>query len=382
MRITAVIGCLAGGGAERVCVNLVNDWVARGHQVTLLTIAQKSLVKTAYAVDARVDRRDIGWPRCATSEELNSQSIAPVIRGLHRAGCTELFEDLGPISMIRHAILVTAPDVVVAHIDMTNLRVMAAMQETGVPVIACEHTNPAQISFGRWQRARAILYCSAAAVITSHLASADWFQRDGARAFAIPNPLVPPASEIAPRNGAARHKAGGRRVVTLSRLSTEKRVSLMMQAFAAVAPKFVDWDLDIYGQGPLHAQLLRLIEELAPARIRLCGFTASPYEVLRDADLFVSTSWVEGYGNSIWEALACGVPVIAMECGPAVRSLVRDGVDGLIANTTGELVQALNALMDDEPRRRAFAARAPDVQTRFSYEASLEAWDDLLHFVT
>ena len=118
---------------------------------------------------------------------------------------------------------------------------------------------------------------------------------------------------------------------------------------------------------------------MAPGRIHLRGFTGDVYTVLRGADLFVSTSWVEGFGNAIWEALACGVPVVAMDGGASVRSLVRDGVDGLIVRGgISALAAALTSLMADDERRKAFAARAPEVLTRFSMESSLEAWDALL----
>jgi len=372
MRITKVIGGLTGGGAERVCVNLANAWVERGRDVTLLTVAQNS-ARPAYAVDPRVERRDVGWPRQPRAEELSSAST--VIEGLEQAGCPELAAELDLIAMIRAAILASSPDLVVTHIDMTNVRVLAAMQGTDVPVIACEHTDLTQIYLPRWQAARHALYRGAAAVVASHETSANWLARFGARAYAIPNPLVKPA----PINC---DKSERQRVVALGRLSPEKRPALLVRAFASIARDFPSWDLEVYGVGPLRQPLAGLIDELAPGRIYLRGFAADAYAVLRGADLFVSTSWVEGFGNSIWEALACGVPVVAMDCGAAARSLIRDGVDGLIVRGgISALGTALASLMGDDERRKAFAARAPEVLTRFSMESSLDAWDALLHSV-
>lgn len=107
------------------------------------------------------------------------------------------------------------------------------------------------------------------------------------------------------------------------------------------------------------------------------------YAILSGADLFVSSSWVEGFGNAIWEALACGVPVVATDCGAPVRSLVRDGVDGLIVRRNGisALSSALGSLMGDEAARKGLAARAPEVLTRFPLDSSLQAWDALLEDV-
>jgi glycosyltransferase involved in cell wall biosynthesis len=375
MRITTIIGALTGGGAERVCANLANAWVVRGRRVTILTVAQNSRAP-AYSIDPRVEQRDLGWPRYSHSHELNFISTAPVLRSLMQAGCPEMVEQIPLIASMRHAILATAPDVVVAHIDITNLRVIAAMLQTGIPVIACEHTDTSQVNIGQWQNAREALYRRARAVVAPHSTIAEWLSRRGAIAFAIPNPLVAPPLTSIDRKG-DRH-----RVVTLARLSPEKRVDLLIRAFAEIAGNFPDWDFEIYGVGPLHAGLARLVSELVPGRVHLCGFTTDPYAILSRADLFASASWIEGFGNSIWEALACGVPAVVMDCGAPVRSLVRNGVDGIIVHTNSALLQALGWLMGDEAARKALAARALEVIRRFPIEASLKAWDTLLNDVT
>src|SRR5207302_119079 len=296
-RITLVIAGLNGGGAERVCVNLANAWAAQGRPVTIQTVFRKSRTP-AYAIDPRVELRDVGWPRGVNLAELNMPAIAPVLRGLQRARCTELLEEITLIAMMRHAILASSPDLVISIIDMTNVRVLAAMHETGVPVIACEQTDTSQVSLGRWQKARRALYRGAAAVVAPHSTIAEWLADGGARAYAIPNPLVgPPTIPIARTNQR-------RRLVTLMRLSHEKRPDLLIPAFGLIAADFPDWDLEIYGVGSMYESLAELAEELAPGQIHFRGFVTDHYGVLRGADIFVSSSWVEGFGNAIWEALA------------------------------------------------------------------------------
>ena len=375
MRITLVIGSLRGGGAERTCVNLANAWAERGFSVNLLTISQGP-GPSAYAVDPRVKRSDVGKPRIPRAVEMNHDSIAPVVHGLQRSGCLTLIGQIGLIMMLKHAILKTKPDIVVPVIDMTNVRVLAAMQGTGVPVIACEQTDSSRITLGRWQNARRALYRKAHAVVAPHAAIAEWFTRQHIRACAIHNPLVapPPLPLRTEKDG---HQ---RRLITLSRLSHEKRLMLLIRAFATIAAEFPQWDLEIHGDGPLRSYLTRRISEVTPGRVKLYPFVDAPYDILRGADLFVSTSWVEGYGNAIWEALACGVPVVAMDAGASVRSLVRDGVDGLIVREDrgSKLARALASLMQDDAAREAMAMRAPEVIHRFSFESALAKWDELL----
>jgi glycosyltransferase involved in cell wall biosynthesis len=281
--------------------------------------------------------------------------------------------------MLRHAILASKPHVVVSFIDRTNVRVLAAMPETGVPVVVCEQTDARRVSLRQLQGAREALYRRAAAVVAPDPAIAQWFTAKGARAWSIANPLVAPG-KIGYRSNTDRR----RKIVTLSRLSSEKRPEFLVRSFASIAPDFPDWDLEIYGNGPQRNMIEHLVEKLAPNRVRLCGFSNEPYDVLANADLFVSASRIEGFGNAIWEALACGVPVVAMDAGPAVRALVRDGVDGVIVkeNTMAALAGALAILMRDEDRRAAYASRAPEVVERFPFESALEQWDKLFRAIS
>lgn len=377
MRVTLVIAGLGGGGAERVCINLANAWAAQGKHATILTISQNKRAP-AYAIDARVALRDVGWPRSARSNELNHIAIAPILRLLTSARCPQLIHDITMLAMLRHAILATKPDVAVAFIDRTNVRVLAAMPETGVPVVVCEQTDARRVSLRLLQGAREELYRRAAAVVAPDPVIAQWFAEKGARARPIANPLIPPPKQE------HRSKDKRRRIVTLSRLSSEKRPEFLVRSFASIARDFPEWALDIYGDGPQRNMLEHLIEKLAPDQIHLRGFTNEPSDVLASADLFVSASRIEGFGNAIWEALACGVPVIAMDAGPPVRALVRHDVDGVIVwrHTMGALADALASLMSDETKRAAYASRAPEVVERFSLESALARWEELFREIS
>jgi GalNAc-alpha-(1->4)-GalNAc-alpha-(1->3)-diNAcBac-PP-undecaprenol alpha-1,4-N-acetyl-D-galactosaminyltransferase len=383
VRVTLVIAGLGGGGAERVCINLANAWSDHRH-TTILTISQNKRAP-AYTIDPRVHLLDLGWPRRAHPDEFNELATAPLLRLLHNARCPQLIPELSILAMLRHAILSTKPDVVVSFIDRTNVRVLAAMAETSVPIVATEQTDARRISLGKWQGAREELYRRAAAVIAPDPAIAHWLATKGARAHAIANPLVAPPMRDH-RSGIPQHgpENSGRKIITLSRLSSEKRPEFLVRSFASIAPDFPEWDLDLYGDGPQRNMLEHLIEKLAPNRVRICGFSNDPYGVLASADVFVSASRIEGFGNAIWEALACGVPVVAMDAGPPVRALVRHGIDGVIVsrNTMAALAGALASLMRDEAQRKAYASRAPEVVERFPFESALEQWDELFRAIS
>lgn len=374
MRITIVIAGLGGGGAERVAVNLANAWSIRGYSPTLLTISQNS-IPPAYKVDDGVDLRDIGWPRRTREYELNAEAAAPIMRGLYANDANVLTIDLPMLAVLRFAILKTQPAVVVSFITQTNVRVLAALNESKVPVIVNEVSDARRLYIRDWTTLREKFYRHAAHLVAPDPLIAEWFTARGTRASSIHNPLQPPTAPIS-TNSTTR-----KRVITLSRMSSEKRVEWIVRAFAAVAERYPDWDLEIYGHGPQRNFLEHLAEDLAPPGcIRFCGFSRDAFRALAGADIYVSASWIEGFGNSIWEALACGVPVVAIDAGPSIARLVRHEVDGLVVrdNNVAGLTAALERLMKNESERKKFASRAPEVVERFSMQAALQQWDELL----
>lgn len=374
MRITIVIAGLGGGGAERVAVNLANAWSIRGYTSTLLTISQNA-IPPAYKVDDGVDLRDIGWPRRTREYELNARAAAPIMRGFYANDANILTTDLPMLAALRFAILKTEPDVVVSFITQTNVRVLSALYESKVPVIVNEVTDARRLYIRDWTRLRERFYDHAAHLVAPDPLIAEWFTASGVCATSIHNPLEHPVTPI-PTNRTTR-----KRVITLSRMSSEKRVEWIVRAFAAVAERYPNWDLEIYGNGPQRNFLEHLAEDLAPpGRIRICGFSREAFHVLAGADIYVSASWIEGFGNSIWEALACGVPVIAIDAGPSIARLVRHEVDGLVVrdDSVRGLTVALERLMKNEDERKTFASNAPKVVERFSMQAALQQWDELL----
>jgi|SRR5688572_6076553 len=374
MRITLVIAGLGGGGAERVAVNLANAWSIRGYRPTLLTISQNS-IPPAYTIDDGVEVRDVGWPRRAREYELNAKAAAPILRGLYANDSDVLVQDITMLALLRFAILRTEPNVVLSFITQTNVRVLASLHESNVPVIVCEVTDARRLYLRDWPRPRDMFYRHAAHVVATDPVIAEWFTGRGARAVSIHNPLEAPAAPI------RSDRTARKRVITLSRLSSEKRVEWLLRAFAALAERYPDWDLEVYGLGPQQNFLEHLAEDLAPpGRIRICGFSDDAYRVLGDADIYVSASWIEGFGNSIWEALACGVPVIAIDAGPSIGRLVRHEVDGLVVrdNSVAGLTAALERMMGNEVERKKFASHAREVIKRFSMQAALQQWEELL----
>lgn len=108
-------------------------------------------------------------------------------------------------------------------------------------------------------------------------------------------------------------------VVFAGRLSAEKRLDLLVDAFALLSTK-LPARLLVLGDGPRHRWLIDQIEMRGlEDHCRLVGFQSCPLAWIHASDLLVLCSDFEGFGNVLVEAMACGTQVVATDCpyGPA-----------------------------------------------------------------
>lgn len=157
----------------------------------------------------------------------------------------------------------------------------------------------------------------------------------------------------------------------VGRLDREKNVELLLWAFDRLAARGREARLVLVGRGSRQAALLRLARGLASgAAIHFVG-PAPPDEVVRyyqAADLFVFASTTETQGLVITEAMAAGLPVVAVRA-PGAEELVRDGVTGLLVpEDPAAFALAADTLLADEARRRDFGERARETAKEYAAE--------------
>ena len=192
----------------------------------------------------------------------------------------------------------------------------------------------------------------------------------------MPNPLPWLPARPSPRTG--------RTVVSIGRLDEQKRVDLLLEAWARTAPRFPDWTLRVYGTGADEQELRDYCRDLGlDSSVRWMGATGDVPGALREASVLAQSSRGEGFPLVLLEAMACAVPCVAFDCAPGVREIVTDGEDGLLAppGDTRALAERLARVMADRELRDRLGEQARRSVDRYAPERIVRRWEELFDFL-
>jgi len=150
-------------------------------------------------------------------------------------------------------------------------------------------------------------------------------------------------------------------LISVGRLAPEKNWDTLIRAFAKACEKQSNIRLVLIGDGAAKQSLEALSSELDIAdRVTFTG--ALPFEdiprYLKAADVFTFASVTETQGLVTIEAMAAGLPVVAVE-GPGTSDIVEHGKQGfLVKNDPDALAKGINKLLSDSQRIQRFSKNA------------------------
>jgi len=336
-------------GVARTLGTLVAHATRRGHEIALVT----PRVSPDGAEDAVVHRQLPGIP-------IPIYPDLQLARGIDRRGRTALRD--------------FAPDLVhVATESTVGLSGRRWAVRSGVPLVTSFHTNfPAYAAsyrasfmepwvwrYLRWfhEPAEATL-CPSRATL-AELEAHGFHERIGIWSRGVKTDLFHPERRSAE---ARRRIAPGadRILLYVGRIAHEKKVDFVLDAYLRVRDRLEERVALVFvGDGPATAAL----RARAPADVHFTGFLRGEElaEAYAAADLFVFASETETFGNVVLEALASGVPAVAVNRG-GVTETVLPGRTGILV-PPNDLVAFSDACVrllenDDERLRLAEGARA------------------------
>lgn len=170
-------------------------------------------------------------------------------------------------------------------------------------------------------------------------------------------------------------------LVHFGRIRKYKSVEVVIRAFDIVKREMPDAELVVIGDGPHKPVLVELAESMGLGdSVRFTG--SLPVEELVDtlnrAHLFLNASPKEGWGLTVVEANACGMPVIASDR-PGLRDSVVDGKTGILVEYGDHeaFAQRSLELLRDRDRWQTMSAEAVEWARSMTWERCAREMEDI-----
>ncbi len=177
-------------------------------------------------------------------------------------------------------------------------------------------------------------------------------------------------------------------VTTFCRISRQKNLPVLVEAFAGFYKEYSDYRLKIIGEPQNDDDRASLAETKALADkldvtdyIDFMPFSAEVHNlIIRDA-MYVNSSDYEGMSNAMLEAMAIGMPVICTDCpiggANAVIENNRNGILTQVGNAD-EICEAMKKIAGDKEFARKLSKNAAEIRHTLSLENTANKWMELL----
>ncbi|MEF8846949.1 MAG: glycosyltransferase [Candidatus Paceibacterota bacterium] len=168
---------------------------------------------------------------------------------------------------------------------------------------------------------------------------------------------------------------GSPNLVFVGRVSHEKSLGKVIEAFKKVVPTYSDSEFVIIGDGDDRERLEEKVDKLdLEKKVKFLGSVPNDKlmknNLYRLGDIFVTASKSEDFPVSLLEAQQFGLPIIAPEAG-GIPEIVTDQKDGLLYSAKADeevrtIATLLKELMGDKPKRNKMSQNALESSKRYS----------------
>ena len=174
-------------------------------------------------------------------------------------------------------------------------------------------------------------------------------------------------------------------LISAGRLLKHKRVEVAIQALSVARDMHPDLELIILGEGKDKDSFRQVSEKLKmQPHVHFLGHSPNPFAYIARSDIFLLSSEREGLPNIIIESLACSTPVISSDCATGPREILSPDSDFSIqlkdeisyskygvlypVGRADLLAESIDRLLSDTPLRQRYQAAGPCYVQNFAKE--------------
>ena len=190
----------------------------------------------------------------------------------------------------------------------------------------------------------------------------------------IPNPMSPNLPQW--------KGIDSKNIITACRLTEQKNLPLLIDAFARLHEEYPSYRLTIYGEGELRIQMQTYIEKKNLGEvIKMPGFAKNIHQIMAQSYMYVSSSDYEGISNSMLESLGIGLPCVCTDCPVGGSAMyIKDGVSGFLTKVgDGEaLYQVMKRLLCDRELAENVSENSRQITRQLTLSSITQQWINLV----
>ena len=353
MRITFFISGLSGGGAERQACQLMNYLNRKGHNINVIVTRKNG--KT-YKLD-----REISIDSLCKEEDSDNYFFRKIIR-LYRL-----------LKIIRK----NETDCYIAFLPLPAILLLALKRIKKTKYIYSERVWPGYYS-KNFFRILKFFVSKADGIVCQTMEAQHFYEPLSIRHKAV----IPNAINDDLLKHSIKDSKREEVIISAGRLVPEKNFALLIDAFRLVSDEFKDYRLCIYGSGPDLRHLKERVREYGlESRVEFIEYTLNYIQKAECASLFVLPSTVEGIPNVLMEAMALGVPCVALNCdGGGAKLLLGNNENGILVenNDCEEMAQAIRTMLNNREYAAMKVRNAIAFIDGFTEEVIYSEWENFV----
>ncbi|MGM5630198.1 glycosyltransferase [Apibacter raozihei] len=359
---------LRGGGAEKVLVNLVNNLDNSKYDITLFTIFKEG-----------VNRKDL-------SPEIKQKwYFEKPFKGYSRLAL--LFSP----EFLYRTFIKDDYDVVISYLEGFPSRIVSGCTNKKTKLISWIHLelykDTISYEFRNYKEALKVynkfnkIVCVAESVKNCFQKSSNIPSKSLEVIYNMLDLNDIKTKGIANLNPAL--KKNRLRLCTVGRLNPQKGYDRLLRIISKLKNEDkLNFELLILGLGPLEDEFKKFINDNNLSdTVVLLGYQSNPYSYIKSSDLFVCSSYKEGYSTVVTESVILGTPVITTNCS-GMSEILDEGKCGIIVdNDEKSLYLGLKDLLTDENKLSNYKQKTMERSKFFESRNDTEAFDNLIQEV-
>jgi len=169
-------------------------------------------------------------------------------------------------------------------------------------------------------------------------------------------------------------------VCSVGRLENEKQTNRLINVAALLKSNHYDVDLWILGDGKLREQLEQQAKDLkVEEMVHFLGFKQPPYCYMNVADIFISTSKAESFSLVVCEAMCLGLPIVSTKTTGPIELLDNNKFGLLTDHDEASIYNALVQLIDSEEKRKHYLVMSLERAKMFDVQQTMNEIYSLLN---